>query len=537
MTVDNKVPPTERLSGENVPPSAGAAIPFVEEVSGAPPVGLDRREVGWDLRQGPKNFAVLVGAQIAGALLSLASVWLATRYLGATGYGGIVALIAAAQVVMLVAVNWTSVAVARHGVEEFVQTGRIAATFWARLAILIPNVLLVVATIRFWLPRLSDLLHLPSNAIWLVLCLFLVNAGWIHVQQALQGAKLLRAQAWLLALERALIFIAMCVLALSGGISIWSVGWLYVFGPLGASLVGLWRLRKLIWPVGKLDIALSKRMLRFSLPFIPSIFVGFLSTNYLDAFFISHFLSQVELGIYAVAYQLTGMAQQLPLLAGYLLMPLFVTLQADKQEDRTVRFISEVLPLLTLLWTVACALVAVLGWYLLPFIFGAKFQQTSALLWPLMTVSAFAGPWLMGYGPITTSTSKTYLIMIAVTSGSGANLILNWVLIPRFGLLGCAWATTIAIGLNLIIVFYLVQWRIVRKGTWTLQATIPIVLGALYASLSGQNIGAFGLTVLASAVIALAHRKSIIEAVRTLEANLDALRFAKKRIARSQEAS
>jgi O-antigen/teichoic acid export membrane protein len=349
-----------------------------------------------------------------------------------------------------------------------------------------------------------------------VLCLFLINAGWIHVQQALQGAKLLRLQGWLLTLERVLIFVAICALALRGGLSAWSVGWVYVLGPLGASLVGLLRLRKLIWPVGQLDVPLLKRMLRFSLPIIPAIFIGYLSTNYLDALFISHFLSQVELGVYAVAYQLTGMAQQLPLLAGYVLMPLFVTLQAGKQEDRTVRFISGVLPLLTLLWTLACALVAGLGWYLLPLIFGAKFQETSALLWPLMAVSAFAGPWLMGYVPVTTSTSKTYVVMIAVTSGSCANLILNWVLIPRFGLLGCAWATTIASGLNLIIVFYLVHWRIVPRRTWTLQATLPIVLGALYATLFGENIGAFGLTVMASGVIALAHRKSIIEAVGTM---------------------
>jgi O-antigen/teichoic acid export membrane protein len=514
VTVDNNVPTTERQSGENVPPSVGSGIAFLE-VPDAPAAALDRREAGWDLLHGPKNYVALLGAQVTGSLLSLASVGLVTHYLGAGGYGGVVALIAAAQIVMLLAINWTGLTVARYGCEEFVRTGKIASSFWTRLVILLPNLVLVVATTPLWLPRLSEVLHLPPHVVWLVLSLLIVNAAWIHVQQALQGVKLLRLQGWLLALERSLIFFTICWLAFSGGISVWRVVCAYVFGPLGASVVGLFRLRKLIWPVG-VDVSLLKRMLRFSLPIIPVAFIGYLSTYYLDALFISHFLTHEELGVYAVVYQLTGLTQQLPVLAGTLLMPLFITLQTGKQQSRTARFIHEVLPPLTLLWTLGCALVAWLGWYLLPMMFGAKFQHRGTLLWPLMTASAFAGPWLMGYGPITTTTSKTYLIMIAATFGACANVFLDWVLIPRFGLLGCAWATSVASGIYLIIIFHLVHWRIVLRRTWTLQATLPIAVGSLYASVFEENIKAFGLTVIVSAVIAMAHRESVIKAVRTI---------------------
>src|SRR5947208_1426484 len=217
----------------------------------------------------------------------------------------------------------------------------------------------------------------------------------------------MRAQGWLLTLERALIFLVLSYLALSGSISVWNVSWLYVLGPAGASLVGLIKLRKLIWPAVRVDAALLNRMLRFSIPIIPTTLIGYLSTNYLDALFITHFLSQAKLGVYSVAYQLAGLTQQLPLLAGTLLM-------------------------------------------------------------------------------------------------------------PRFGLLGCAWATVVASGLNLGMIFYLVHWRIVPRRTWVLQATLPILFGAVYASLRGENIGAFGLTAIVSGVISLAHRKSIIQAIKHL---------------------
>jgi len=481
-------------------------------------VGDDnRRGASWDLVQGPRNYVSLVGAQVAGASLSFGSVWLATRFLGADGYGGVVALIAASQLVLLLGVNWTSLTVARFGCEEFVETGRIATTFWTRLAIFVPNVILVLALSPLWRPLLSKVLHLPPNSVWLVLSLFLINAWWLHVQQALQGVKLLRLQGWLLTVERVVIFSAICFLSFTGRVSVWTVGWVYFIGPLAASLVGLFRLRTLIWPVSQIDFPLLKRMLRFSLPIIPTAFVGFLSTNYLDALFILHFLSQVKLGIYAVTYQLVGLAQQLPLLAGYLLMPLFVTLQSGKQENRTLRFMKEVLPLLTLLWTLGCVLMAAAGWYLLPLVFGAKFSESGPLMWPLMAATTLAGPILMGYSPVATSTSNTYITMIGVTLGSSANLILNFLLVPRFGLLGCAWATTASYGINAIVVFLLVHWRILPGYTWTLQAMLPIVLGALCASITGNNLTALGLSLIVGIIVALAHRKSIAIGLKTLK--------------------
>lgn len=511
-------------SAEETAPSEGgqSATPSPVDVELANTMH-SRRGASWDLVQGPKNYVSLVSAQVAAALLSFGSVWLATRYLGADGYGGVAAIIAASQLVLLLGVHWTTLTVARFGCEEFVETGRIATTFWTRLAILVPNVVLVLALTPLLLPLLSRLLHLPTNFAWLVLSLFLINTSWVHVQQGLQGAKLLRFQGWLLTFERVLIFLSICWLSFSGKISIWTVAWVYFIGPLGATVVGLFRLRKLIWPIARLDFPLLKRMLHFSLPIIPTAFVGFLSTNYLDALFILHFLSQVKLGIYTVTYQLIGLAQQLPLLAGYLLMPLFVTLQTGKQENRTRRFMKEVMPLLTLLWTVTCVLVAAAGWYLLPLVFGTKFAESGPLMWPLMAATTMAGPLLMGYYPVATSTSKTYITMFGVTLGSSANLLLNFLLIPRFGLLGCAWATTASYGINAIVVFLLVHRRILPGYTWTLQAMLPIVLGAVYASITGQNLGALALSLILASLIALAHRKSIAVGVKTL---MDYRRFA-----------
>src|SRR5437870_13070630 len=104
---------------------SAAPMPLDVAPANTKPVEGDnyRRDATWDLAQGPKNYVSLVSAQIASALLSFAAVALATRYLGSSGYGGVVAIIAASQAIGQLGVNWTAVSLSIYGVEEVVDTG------------------------------------------------------------------------------------------------------------------------------------------------------------------------------------------------------------------------------------------------------------------------------------------------------------------------------------------------------------------------------------------------------------------------------
>lgn len=478
--------------------------------------GMDRRDPAWDVRQGPRNYAALVGAQAASAVLSFASVWLATRLLGPTGYGGVVAIIAASQAIGQLTVNWTSVSLSRYGVEEFVETGRVAKAFWTRFWIFLPNVLLVVGTSPLWLPPLSSLLKLPPQAYLFVLGHFLANALWVHIQQALQGAKLMRLQGMLLTIERVLVFVIILACVLSGKSSFLAVALAYIVGPSAAAMVGLWSLRKLIFPVSGFDRTLLRRMLTFSLPILPASLIGYMSTNYIDAFFIAHYLSGSDLGVYGVAYQLSGTALQFPLLAGVLLMPLFVTLGVSGRDQRITEFVSSSLPALTLFWAMMCAAMAFVGGYLLPVIFGAGFKGAADLLWPLMTAAAIAGPVQMAYNPIANARSATYITMVASIAAAVTNLIFNILLIPRFGLIGCAWATTLAYAVHVTIQVTWVHARLLSMHTWTLQALLPIVLGAACASRYGSGLIAFLVTLLTAALLSIFHRTDIVKSLVAL---------------------
>ena len=212
---------------------------------GADPILLsDRQSAGWDIKNAFRNYSTLIGAQVVVALFSFASVWLVTHYLGTDGYGGVVAVIAASQVAQIL-INWTGVALVRSGVEEFVQTAHITNSFWARTAIFLPNTLVLLLFGSLWLPLLSGWLKLPPEAIWFVAAHFVTSAVWLHIQYAMQAAKLPRLQGTLIAVERVLIFAGLCVLIAVGRLNALSAIAAYIAAPALMACVGLFLIRKL----------------------------------------------------------------------------------------------------------------------------------------------------------------------------------------------------------------------------------------------------------------------------------------------------
>jgi O-antigen/teichoic acid export membrane protein len=443
---------------------------------------------------------------------------LVTRLLGPGGYGRLAAIFAASQLVGQVLVHWTAVSLFRYGCEEFLRTGRVASAFWSRLLVVGLCLLVAIGVSPLWLPLLGGMLRISPGSYPLVLTHLIVTALWIHVQHTLQAAKLPRMQGFLLAMERAQITIILVALAVSHTGSLLSVTLSYIIAPLTALMIGLWRLRGLLGPVIPWNPALLKRMLAFSSPLIPASIFGYFASHYLDAFFITHFLTVSDLGLYSLVYQVAGTAMQLPLLAGSLVLPLFITLGPERQDRHSARFLRNVLPLLTLVWSTGCALAAPVGTWLLPMIFGGPFREAAQLLWPMMAMSALAGPVLMGYFPLSSALSTTRVIAANAALSAGINVVLNALLIPTFGLMGCAWATVVAYIASMAMTAHLVERRFLPNSTWVPQATLPAVIGALGALWNPPALLSITLPILVSALLTYRHRASVLDGLCALRA-------------------
>lgn len=404
---------------------------------------------------------------------------MATRELGSSGYGSVVAIMAASQLLSHIAVNWTALSLFRHGCEEFVKTGRIARAFWTRLYLLALSILALAVTASLWWSPVSSWLKLPPLAIWLVAAHLVAIALWVQVQQSLQAAKLPRWNGSLLAAERATVLLVVLFVAARGNASILWIATAYIVGPVVAALAGIWRIWTLVSPPDTWDRELLRRMLTFSAPLIPFAILAFLSTNFLDAFFISHFLSLSDLGVFQLAYQMAGSFSMLPILAGSLLLPLFVTLDADGGGDRMNLYFRDILPMLTLAWSLAAASFAFVSSMVVNGLFGEEFQTASFLVWPLCAGFAINGPVPMGYAALANARSLTYLSTVTSAVMAISNLALNLIWIPRFGLVGCAWATACSFGLATLAWTLLSHRSQPASRSWAVLATAPGLAGAL----------------------------------------------------------
>lgn len=443
----------------------------------------DRRSSKWDIANAPKNYVSLIAFQFLSAAFSFATVWLITRHLGSEGYGSIFAVIAASQVAQ-VFVNWTGTALVRFGVDEFVDTAKIARTFWVRLIVLTVNLVGVTALSYLWFPLISDWLKLSSDAYWLVLAHFGITAIWIHIQMSLQAAKLPRVQGFLQMVERLLIILGIGALIATASLRPFEAVICYIAAPSVMIVVGLFKLRHLITARFELDKSFVKKVVAYSLPLLPYSLLGYFSGNYVDAIFVSYFLSTSDLGIYAVATQMNGILLQLPTLANTLLLPLFVSLNNEKLTEKLKLYFTDALPTFVLMGGFAGIIVAVLGYLLIPIVFREEFAAATVPLWILISSSVVALPVLLGYASATHSSSLTYIATIAAVFSAIVNVGLNLWLIPVWGIEGCAWATVGAILTSAIFFAILLKRKADIPTSWSFAAIIPNLSAAIIFSMS-----------------------------------------------------
>lgn len=453
-----------------IPDSAEGPIENPQNLS---PVA-ERQRSDWDVRNAPKNYISLVLFQGGVVVFGFAAIWLLTRTFGSQGYGGIVSVIAASQIAQ-VCVNWTSFSLVRFGVDEFVETQKIAKIFWTRFSILLVNIVLAFLIAKIWYPYIATSFNFLPETYWLVFGHFVAVALWIHVQISLQGAKIPRAQGFLLMFERVIILGSILFFLAIGKLYISSAILSYIGASLVVTVMGLFRLRHYIWARFPIDFEFYKKVIVFSLPLLPFTLVGYFSGNQVDYVFVSRFLSTRDLGVYSVAAQMSGILLQVPTVANSLLIPLFVTLQKESQNHKIERFFKDVLPTLSLVWSILCCIGGFVGYFAIPVMFGEQFEG-AATPWLVLTAAIAASfPVLVGYSALSHAISATYIAMFASIFAAGINILLNFILIPKYGLIGCAWSTVLAQSVSVVCFGYLLG----RKGNIAIFRTVLSILPAL----------------------------------------------------------
>jgi len=206
-----------------------------------------------------------------------------------------------------------------------------------------------------------------------------------------------------------------------------------------ASVIMIWVVaRRLVHVVWRIDRACWARVLRASLPLgLAGLLVAV--TNRVDFLMLERMVGLEPVGLYGAAYRITGVLERLPQLVMITLYPIMARAALDDVPGLRVLYHRTVGAFAAL----ALVIVAAIHWlgpWLLGRLFGREFEAADPGLQALVWSTAFLFVAIAG-GHLLISAGWERVSLAAWIAGTGLNIGLNLLWIPRWGLVGAALAT------------------------------------------------------------------------------------------------
>lgn len=398
-----------------------------------------------------------VGAGNYGALvLSLAINIILTRRLGTEEYGRLSFLLMVSQVLMLFAANWTHTGFIRFGAQEFTASGTVAGTFWARMGLVAPLTVVSSGAVLLGGEYLAQYLGIPRWGLGLVVGHFLLFQVMTSLGALFQARQEMVRYGILIFADKALVFGTMLLLPLAMTLNSLVVLGGYAASCLVVSLASFWGLgRRNLFPV-KVEGESVRSLLRFSLPLTLSIWAGAFGTNLVDYVIIKWALSLSEVGLYALASQLSGVIQQLTIVFSTLLLPQLSVMVGKGDHAMINSFLLRVLPYWLLGTSVLFCLVLLGADPLVPMIFGPSFQGVVTPFAVLMIATA-ALALFNAFDPLLNAYGATWALMRVTVVSVVVKVVLTVWLTPWVGITGAALGTVGSYLTSAILVMVLVR--------------------------------------------------------------------------------
>lgn len=324
------------------------------------------------------------------------------------------------------------------GMEAYVSTvvfgmagvGFAATLLWAGASQLIPD--------SFWNDeRLKPLLLLTACLIFIRV----VDSSFVNQLRAEERSRAItvysvaRRYGGLALLLAVLFFVAR---------DLWGFYAATIAGEAIATLVlVLWMWKRLRPRLRDFDAPLFRAMLAFGIPMIGYELASIILSMG-DRYVIQALLGAQPLGFYSAAYNLCDYVRMIFLASfGTAVLPMYVRMWEEKGRDETAAFLRRFMHVYVMVAMLVVAGLSAVGGELIAFLASAKYREGAQVVPYVIAGMAFDGLVMVaGAGLYIEKRTKT--VMLLVVGCAVANIGLNLVLIPRWGLVGAAAATLFA---------------------------------------------------------------------------------------------
>jgi O-antigen/teichoic acid export membrane protein len=221
-------------------------------------------------------------------------------------------------------------------------------------------------------------------------------------------------------------------------------------------------------------------MLCFGLPKVPG-GLSFLVLSASDRYFLEHYSTATELGLYSVGYRLAT------LLSDFAIQPFMQTWPSmyfplakdSKDEGKEVlgRFLTYFMVVVGFMALGICVFVKPL----LHVMADPQFHGAERVVPLVVLALLFSGL----YRVITVGVNikkKNYWLPIMVASAAVINIVFNALLIPKWGMMGAAWATVIAYAVMCLASYIVDEYYFPIRYEWGRVLRVAVAVGMTYAT-------------------------------------------------------
>lgn len=216
-------------------------------------------------------------------------------------------------------------------------------------------------------------------------------------------------------------------------------------------LIALWTMRNLL--TAKFEWRFVRESLSFSLPLLPHLMMAS-GLIVADRFILEHYRSLSEVGIYSIAYTMGMVMYLVTQTLTQAWLPMFFELAGGQEQNREV--LGRICSGLVLFLIVIACLGILLSPAFVNLMLDHRYRAAAPIV-PLVIMgylfhAIFS---LLNMGIMQAKRTK-FVFLISLLAFT-ANMTLNFAMIPRLGMTGAAWATTIAYALEALVAYFFAQ--------------------------------------------------------------------------------
>lgn len=199
---------------------------------------------------------------------------------------------------------------------------------------------------------------------------------------------------------------------------------------------------------------LFSNSLKYGLPLIAFEFSS-IALAFSDRFLITHYLGAAQLGLYIAGYTICFYIADIirqPLQQA--VMPIYLRIYTEQGAEKTSEFLSEITGYVFLVILPVFAGVVAIRTELVIFLSSQKYLSSAVVIpWVLAGTLLYACQPLVAAGFYVKKQTGVFSIILVVSAA--INIVLNIILIPRYGMLAAAWSTAISYILALVVMMFI----------------------------------------------------------------------------------